>query len=295
MDKGVIIMANSPSHRLGELIGDFFETSIVKYLIPIIEEKRYYLDYKHPRKARNNAKEVTGIDSEGNKHKLDIVIEANGSEDKLGTPKAFIEMAWRRYTKHSKAKVQEISGAILPLVKTYKQNCPFYAAVLSGEFTKNSITQLESQGFYVIHFPYESMCELYKDAVEIDIAWEEKTPDEYIEKIAHNICTLTKAQLNKLQKAFYEKNEEKLKALANAVKEALDQTVEKIIVIPIHGNRQVLLSIDDAVKYIRDYDVFNSKVPILRYEIILQYTSGDEYTMKCNSKHKAIQFLNQYK
>ncbi len=287
-------MAKSPSHRLGELIGDFFEASIVKYLKPIAEKKGYYLDYKHPRKARNNAKEVIGIDSDGNKHKLDIVIEANGSEAIFGTPKAFIEIAWRRYTKHSKAKAQEISGAILPLVKTHKQNCPFYAVVLFGEFTSNSITQLESQGFYVTHFSYDSICELYKDAVGIDIAWEEHTPESQIEQIATCIDGLNEIQLDTLQKTFYKSNEKELKALAEAVEEALDQTVEQIVVIPIHGKGQVLLSVDDAVEYIRNYDE-NSKAPILRYEITLKYTNGDEFTMKCSSKHKAIQFLNQYK
>lgn len=294
MGKGVVTMAKSPSHRLGELIGDFFEASIVKYLKSIAEKEGHYLDYRHPRKARNNSKEVIGVDSDGNKHKLDIVIEANGSEEKLGSPKAFIEIAWRRYTKHSKAKAQEISGAILPLVKTYKQNCPFYAAVLSGEFTSNSITQLESQGFYVTHFSYESMCELYKNTVDIDIGWEEHTPDTQIEQIATYIESLTAMQLDTLQKTFYKKNEKELKDLAKAVKEALNQTVAQIIIIPIHGKKHVLLSVNDAVEYIRNYDE-NSKAPILRYEITLKYTNDDEFTMKCSSKHKAIQFLNQYK
>lgn len=68
-------MADSPSHRLGELIGDFFEASIINYLKPIVTDKGYYLDFRHPRPARNNKREVIGIDSNGNKHKLDIVVE----------------------------------------------------------------------------------------------------------------------------------------------------------------------------------------------------------------------------
>ena len=98
-------MATSPSHQLGEWIGDFFERSIINYLQPIIIKKGFYLDYRHPRAAREYKKEVIGIDKEGNKHKLDIVIEKNGSENTFGIPKAYIEMAWRRYVKHSKNKV----------------------------------------------------------------------------------------------------------------------------------------------------------------------------------------------
>lgn len=287
-------MAKSSAHRLGELLGDFFEESIIEYLKPRVEEKGYYLDYRHIRPARNNGREVIGIDENGNKHKLDIVIEKEGTEEKTGKPKAFIEMAWRRYTKHSKAKAQEISGAILPLVKTYKENCPFYAAVLSGEFTDNSIKQLESQGFHVTHFSYHDMCRLYKDAVGVEISWEENTPDDMIEKIAENIEGLNEGQKNKLKDTFYHEHEEKLKNLSDAVEEALDQIVTQIIVIPIHGKKQELLSVEEAVKYISSYNE-EGKAPILRYEITIKYSNGDEFTMKCSNKRKAIQFLNQYK
>ena len=78
-------MATSPSHQVGEWIGDFFENSIINYLKPIIMKKGFYLDYRHPRAARNYRKEVIGIDKEGNKHKLDIVIEKNGSENTFAT------------------------------------------------------------------------------------------------------------------------------------------------------------------------------------------------------------------
>lgn len=54
-------MATSPSHQVGEWIGDFFENSIINYLKPIIMKKGFYLDYRHPRAARNYRKEVIGI------------------------------------------------------------------------------------------------------------------------------------------------------------------------------------------------------------------------------------------
>ncbi len=43
-------MANSPSHRLGELIGAFFEESIIEYLKPLVDKKGFYLDYRHRKK-----------------------------------------------------------------------------------------------------------------------------------------------------------------------------------------------------------------------------------------------------
>lgn len=145
-------MAKSPAHRFGQIIGDLLEHTLIRYCQPVAVEYDMYLDYKHPRAARSNQNEVKWTDINGNTHKLDIVIECEGSEEKLGKPRAFIEMAWRRYTKHSKNKVQEISAAIKPLISRYSETSPFYGAVLAGEFTENSLNQLRSEGFQLLYF-----------------------------------------------------------------------------------------------------------------------------------------------
>ena len=285
-------MATSPSHQLGEAIGDFFEFSIIQYLNPIISRKGYYLDYRHPRPARGNKREVIGVDYNGNKHKLDIVVEKGGSETKLGTPKAFIEMAWRRYVKHSKNKVQEIAGAILPLIETHAKDMPFYVAVLAGEFTDNSLVQLRSQGFYVLYFNYTEICSLFK-TVGLSIHWEENTSDSDLQDIVDSFRALDDAQIRRLLINFFETYSDRLKALADALCESLDTTIAEVVVVPIHGIAQTLDTIGGALKFIMDYDETTS-VPILRYEIIVRYNNGAEYTMKCSNKSKAIQFLNQY-
>ena len=285
-------MATSPSHQLGEAIGDFFEFAIIQYLTPIVSKKGYYLDYRHPRPARGNKREVIGIDHNGNKHKLDIVVEKNGSETKFGTPKAFIEMAWRRYVKHSKNKVQEIAGAILPLVETHAKDTPFYAAVLAGEFTNNALVQLKSQGFYVLYFNYEEICSLF-ETVGLSIYWEEATSDADLQNLVDSFHTLDDVHMQKLLRTFFSTYKDRLSALATALCESLDTTISEVVVVPIHGIAQILDTISDAVRFIMDYDE-NTSAPILRYEIMVKYNNGDEYTMKCNSKSKAIQFLNQY-
>ena len=287
-------MANSPSHKLGELIGDFFEFSIVNYLGPIVKSKGYYFDYRHPRPARGNQREVIGIDSQGNKHKLDIVVEKGGSETHFGVYKAYIEIAWRRYKKHSKNKVQEIAGAILPLVRTNAREIPFYAAVLAGEFTENSITQLKSQGFFVLYFTYEEICRLF-DTVGISIRWEENTSAEDLQTIIDdfNVSLSNETDLRNLQKSFITMYKRQLISLSDALCKALETVISEVVVIPIHGATQILNSISDAVSFIMKYDE-DTKSPILRYEITVKYSNSEEYTMKCSDKHKAIQFLNQY-
>lgn len=250
------------------------------------------MDYRHPRPARGNKREVIGVDYNGNKHKLDIVIEKGGSETKLGIPKAFIEMAWRRYVKHSKNKVQKIAGAILPLVETHAKDMPFYAAVLAGEFTENALVQLRSQGFYVLYFNYAEICSLFR-TVGLSIHWEENTSDSDLQDIVDSFHALDDVQIQRLLSNFFETYSDRLKALGDTLCESLDTTISEVVVVPIHGVAQTLDTITDAVKFIMDYDE-NTSAPILRYEIIVRYNNDDEYTMKCSNKNKAIQFLNQY-
>lgn len=286
-------MALSYSHKLGELIGDFFESSIIQYLNPIVTKQGYYLDYKHPRSARDGKREVIGTDSDGNHHKLDIVIEDGGSDSVIGKPVAFIEMAWRRYVKHSKAKVQEIAGAIMPLVRTYHQQAPFYAAVLSGEFTENALQQLTSQGFYVIHFSYKDMIDIFS-SVNISIVWEEDSNESVMKRIAHKIESLSNRKRVILQKAFFEKQATKLQALAQELERAFSKKISQVIVLPIHGTASSLTTIDDAISFISNYEESSCNASLLRYEITIRYNNDDRITMECSNKRDAIQFLNQY-
>ncbi|PYU96302.1 MAG: hypothetical protein DMG25_02190, partial [Acidobacteria bacterium] len=64
-------------------------------------------------------------------HDLDYVLERGGTEDTLGVPIAFIESAWRRYTKHSKNKAQEIEAAVMPIALTFARHQPFCGAVVA--------------------------------------------------------------------------------------------------------------------------------------------------------------------
>jgi hypothetical protein len=107
-------MAISPGHKFGQLIGEVLEMAIEPILSEFAKQQGLFLDKKGPRPVRDGQK-VCWTDLNGNKHDLDFVLERGGTPDRFGVPVAFIEAAWRRYTKHSRNKAQEIQGAILPL------------------------------------------------------------------------------------------------------------------------------------------------------------------------------------
>ncbi|MDY6786278.1 MAG: hypothetical protein SW833_27655 [Cyanobacteriota bacterium] len=160
-------MAQSPSHKFGQSLGKLLENIVLDDILKprlqqFVESKHYYLDWQKFRPARKG-KKVTWQDRYGNKHDLDFVIEIGGTEDKLGRPVAFIESAWRRYTKHSRNKAQEIQGAILPIVERHRLSAPFYGVVLAGDFTKPALAQLKNNGFTIIFISYREVVEAFRE------------------------------------------------------------------------------------------------------------------------------------
>ena len=133
-------MAESLAHRWGQIIGDGFEMFVRNVLGEVAQRHGLYLDFKRPRKTRGGQGKVTWQDGYGNKHDLDYVLERGGTEETLGVPIAFVESAWRRYTKHSKNKVQEIEAAVMPIALTFSRHQPFCGAVLAGEFRAEVFT-----------------------------------------------------------------------------------------------------------------------------------------------------------
>jgi hypothetical protein len=103
-------MAESFSHKFGQIIGNLLELALQPELKKFAKKHKLYFDKQGIRKARSGQK-VSWTDESNNKHNLDIVLERGGTENTIGIPVAFIESAWRRGFRHSKNKVQEIQAA----------------------------------------------------------------------------------------------------------------------------------------------------------------------------------------
>src|SRR5271155_981922 len=169
-------MAKSPSHQFGQIIGTVLEKALEPMLRKLAQKHGLYLDLKGPRGLRKKRKKITWLDLYGNSHDLDFVLERGGSDDKIGKPVAFIETAWRRYTKHSRNKAQEVQGAVLALAETYSHLRPFLGIVLAGVFTKGSLDQLRSCGFAVAYLSYGAIVGAFA-AVGIDASFDEQTTE----------------------------------------------------------------------------------------------------------------------
>ncbi len=287
-------MANSAAHRFGQIIGDLLEDTIIRYCKLIADEYEMYLDYKHPRQARDNNKEVKWKDINDNTHKLDIVIEREGSEAEYGTPKAFIEVAWRRYTKHSKNKVQEISAAIKPLVQLYSEACPFYGAVLAGEFTNNSLNQMRSEGFKLLHFSNEAIEEAFASQ-GINAHWEEGTSEKELQERIDQFNALSKEQIKAIGDILMKNNIAQWESFLQCLRNALERKIKIIYITSLFGISKVFSNVQDACNYVAfdEEEISFNHNTFRGYEIVVEYSNGDKINMHFKEKQMALASLNR--
>ncbi len=284
-------MALSPSHKFGQLVGDLLESILGPELQKFCDDRGLYLDKKGERGRAREGRKVTWEDKYGNGHDLDFVIEQGGTKDKLGRPLAFIEAAWRRYTKHSRNKAQEIQGAILPIAEKYSWDKPFLGVVLAGVFTDGSLTQIRSSGFEVVLFPYQSIVEGF-GSVGIDAEFDEDTPDAEFAKTIKEIENLNAGTKAKLRANLVKSNQGLLKKFFEGLQKVLDRRIEKIIAIPLHGGEMAFGSAPEAIAFVKNYSEELMKDGVFRkYELIVRYTNGDKIDAEFNDKKSAIDFL----
>jgi hypothetical protein len=285
-------MAESPAHRFGQIIGEVLEAAVAPLLSQFAEKHGLYLDKQGERPCRPG-KRCTWLDLNENKHDLDFVLERGGSAEKLGIPAAFIETAWRRYTKHSRNKAQEIQGAIGPLAETYKNARPFIGVVLAGVFTDGALNQLRSLGFCVLYFSYESVVVAFRH-YGIDASFDEDTPDADFRKKADAYDAMSVARRTGLARRLLRAQKGDVEQFVESLEKVVSRQIDRITVLPLHGKGQELPTVDDAIKFIERYEEITSKLPIQRYEIRIRYNNGDSVEATFRDKGDAVTFLRTY-
>jgi hypothetical protein len=283
-------MAESPAHKFGQIIGDLLELALKPHLQKFARKHKLYLDKKGERKARSG-KKVSWTDANNNKHDLDFVLERGGTENKIGVPVAFIESAWRRYTKHSRNKAQEIQSAVLPLATKYKSSSPFVGVILAGEFTQGALTQLKSLGFGVLYFPYDSVVKAYAK-FGIDASSDEKTAEADFRKKIDSWNKLPNKE--DVAKELLKLNKKSVDEFLNSLSDSVSRFIERIIILPLHGQENISNSVTEAIDFLKKYSEDKPKLPLGKYEIIIKYNTGDRIEASFKDKKDSIKFLESY-
>ena len=286
-------MAQSPSHKLGQWIGTQFEAAVHRHLKAIADEFGLYLDYQHPRPARKNRHRVSWKDRQGNAHILDFVMEEEGTEEAIGRPRAFIEVAWRQYTKHSRNKAQEIQCAVVPLAQRYHADRPFLGVVIGGEFTNEALEQLRSYDFHVVHCPYEQVVDAFARG-GVDVAYEEDASDDEVQRKVDECSALTTAQQTQVEAQLARMLTDQFGPFSQALRECLGSRVVAIHLLLLSGTPKMFTSVAEAMAFIEAHNPTDPPAEFVRYELIVRYSNDDEVRGKFQHKQGALHFLERF-
>jgi len=283
-------MAESLSHKFGQIIGDLLELTVEPHLQKFAKQNKLFLDKKGIRLTRRG-KKLSCTDSKENIHDLDFVLERGGTNEVSGIPVAFIETAWRRYTKHSRNKAQEIQGAILPLAEKYKNSSPFIGVVLAGVFTNGALAQLQSSGFCILYFSYDTVIKAFRK-FGINAEFNEQTSELGFKKKINSWNKLSNK--SNVTKELLRLNKKRASQFFNSLKKSISRFIERIIILPLHGQESISNSVTEAIDFLKKYSEDKPKSTLVKYEIIIKYNTGDRIEASFKDKKDTIKFLETY-
>ena len=285
-------MATSPAHKFGQEIGLLLEEIIKPLLAQFAAEHGYYLDSKGPRGKARPGKKVTWTDKYGNNHDLDFVIEKGGTPDTRGRPLAFIEAAWRRYTKHARNKAQEIQGALLPIAEKYHWDAPFLGAIIAGVFTEGAIAQMKSSGFHVLYISRQTIIKAFA-STGISIDFDETTPDKEFKKCLRSLAALAPKQREKLKDNLKSQNTAEITRFMDELVSTLSRHVATILVTPLFGVSQEFDAPSKALQFLlaTPDTTSGAKLPLNKINIIIRYSNGDIIQSTFQKREIACNFI----
>ncbi len=286
-------MAQSPSHRVGQIIGYALEQSVEPLLQGIADEYGLYLDVIGERPARGKKRLLTWVDDAENKHNLDFVLEKDGTPHRVGAPVAFIEVAWRRYTKHSVNKAGEIANALLPLRQTFAHTRPFTGAVVAGEWTAGGLTHMLSQGIQVLFVPRETVVGAFAQ-FGIDLSFDEGTPEAHLAAQADAWEALDDGRRAELIRTLANMAPESYAKFRERIVTHLTRRVTRVLVLPLFGSSLAFDTTEEAAEALRHIDDVVPDPALLRVEIQIRYSNDDRIDANFESAADAIDFLGSH-
>ncbi len=285
-------MAEAAGHKFGQFIGEYCEKAMEPLLQKFADDHGLYLDKKGKRAARKGVK-LSWIDENEFGHDLDYVLERGGTPSKIGTPVAFIESAWRRYTKHSKNKAQEITGAVLPIAGKHRFSAPLMGCILAGEYTTPALEQLRGLGFKVLHLGYDSVVAAFK-SVGIDARFNEKTSEQDLLEKKRQWNMLPARAKASVWDTLVEANRSSVDEFLRHLEHAVKRQITAIRIIPLHGSAADCLSIAQAISFVENYDEQAAHGPLVKYEVIIRYDDAARIEAFFDDRVSTIEFLEAY-
>jgi hypothetical protein len=290
----------SAGHKLGQLVGDWFEQFFV---LPLLEQAAtrldLYLDHRFRERPARGEK-IVWHDDEGNAVDYDFVMELDGTRETLGVPVAFVECFWRRGSRHSKDKARDDAGKLVPMRDTYP-TARFVGIVGGGDFTGPAKQFIQCRGIDLFYVPKAKIVAAF-DAVGLQMDYPDRASEEAKAQLADvfqrglvqpakvKAATSLQGLLGPASIAGYVN---RVHAALSALPQEFSFTAQR------HSAPRVFESITEAAAFLEhpDFD-FSSPTESFAYHVV--YTDGSEFDRQVptigdlRALHRDIERLAQH-
>lgn len=265
----------SSGHRLGQLIGDWFEEYFV---LPLLEhvagQLNLFLDSRF--RADRNGR-IIWHDADGNVVDYDYVLELRKKPDERGVPVAFIECFWRRGARHSKDKARDDSGKLMPMRDAYP-TARFLGIVAAGDFTAPARELVRSREIDLFYIPKDKIVNAFS-AHKLMMDYPDSAPetDKYAiaETFSKKFNHKKKIQVNKTLLSLV--GETVMNSYLDRVRAKLSALPQEIRLILRHDSMPVVFeSVMDAGAFL-DTPHFDMLTPRESYAYEITYSDGSEF------------------
>jgi hypothetical protein len=273
----------SAGHKLGQLIGDWFEECFVLPLLTSVAEKlNLYLDCRFQKRSARGEK-ILWADEDGNSVDYDFVMELEGSDDAIGVPVAFFECFWRRGSRHSKDKARDDSGKLAPMSQVHP-TARFLGIIAAGDFTQPARQLVLSRGIDLFYVPKEKVIAAFS-AAKMQMDYPDRASEDEKQRLA---AAFDKGLTSKMKC----KTADTLRTLLgkpaintylDRVRAALGATPQEIRFLARHDSApRVFETIPEATLFLKkpDFDFAN---PTERYLYQITYSNGAEFERQVDS------------
>lgn len=158
-------------------------------------------------------------------------------------------------------------------------------------FTEGSLTQLQSLGFTVLYFPYESLVAAFKSE-GIDIAFDEGTPDSLFRRTTAKIEKTRPKTIARIREHLIASNQGAINAFFDALNRRLGRHITRVVVVPLYGRVNEFATVEDALTFLDGHMIHEGSGQFRKYEIRVDFSNGDKVEAFIESKHKVREFLD---
>jgi len=164
--------------------------------------------------------------------------------------------------------------------------------VLAGVFTPGALIQLKSLGFGVLYLPYDTVLKAFRK-YGMNANFDEKTTEQEFRK---KIDSWDKLQNKEdVAKELLRRNKKEAQVFFHTLTESVSRYVELIMILPLHGHEAIAKSITEAIAFLEKYQENSRELPIVKYEIIIKYNTGDKIEATFKDRKSTIKFLETYR